>query len=333
VVAGAAAILVHGGAGLTVYVALHTDSVAELTFDDALDLAAEIGAGGVELAVGGQSSAPHLRLSELLGDAAARADLGRRLAARELRLAALNCSAWLLHPRLGDEHLGLVRDTFRLAGELGVPTVVTMSGCPGDSPRSATMNWLTYPWPPETVEISEQQWQLALELWTELAVDAAANGVTRIALELHPLQLVYNVPTLERLRGQVGPVIGANLDPSHLFWQRMDPVRVVDALGAAVHHVHLKDVELHDDEVALAGVLDSRPFADPARRAWSFRTVGAGHGEVFWRSFFGALREAGYRGALSIENEDPLQPAELGVREAAAFATRLLAGDAEVMSL
>jgi len=314
-----------------VYLALHTDSVAGLTLDGALDLAVEIGADGVELAAGGQSSAPHLRLSELLGDAAARADLERRLADRGLRLAALNCSAWLLHPRLGEDHLRLVRDTFRLAGELGVATVVTMSGCPGDSPRSATVNWITYPWPPEAVEIADGQWELAVELWARLADEAAANGVTRIALELHPLQLVYNVPALERLRAEIGPVIGANLDPSHLFWQLMDPVRAVGALGPAVHHVHLKDVELREDEVALAGVLDSRPFGDPSRRAWSFRTVGSGHGEVVWRSFFGALREAGYEGALSIENEDPLLPAEVGVRQAAAFAARLLAGDAEAV--
>jgi sugar phosphate isomerase/epimerase len=226
---------------------------------------------------------------------------------------------------VGDEHLALMRATFRLAGELGVDKVVTMSGCPGDTPASRTINWITYPWPPEAAAVLEEQWERALDVWDGLVGDATANGVTRIALELHPLHLVYNVPTLSRLREAVGPVVGANLDPSHLVWQQIDPVRAVEALGAAVHHVHLKDVELQQHELALAGVLDSRPFADPARRAWIFRTVGRGHGAEFWRAFVDALERAGYDDALCIENEDPLQAAEEGVHEAAAFAAGLLA--------
>jgi sugar phosphate isomerase/epimerase len=306
---------------------LYTDSVPELTLDAALDLAVEVGAGAVELAAGGQSSAPHLRLHELLGDRRRQAELVEKLDSRGLRLAALNCSAWPLHPRYGDEHVEIMRSTFRLAGALGVDKVVTMSGCPGDSPASATFNWLVYPWPPEAAAIRDAQWKVALDLWRRLADDAAANGITRVALELHPLQLVYNVPTLLRLRGEIGPLVGANVDPSHLFWQRMDPLRVVGALGDAVHHVHLKDLALDEGELALAGVLDSRPFADPARRAWIFRTVGRGHGAPFWSSFVDALRRAGYDDVLSIENEDPILAADDGVREAAAFVAAVLERD------
>ena len=118
------------------------------------------------------------------------------------------------------------------------------------------------------------------------------HGVRRIAFELHPLYLVYNVPTLERMRSAVGPVIGANVDPSHMFWQQMDPIAVIRALGPAVHHVHLKDTELVPEQVAIAGVLDQRPFEDPAGRAWGFRTVGRGHDAGFWAAFVAALREA-----------------------------------------
>ena len=148
---------------------------------------------------------------------------------------------------------------------------------------------------------------------------AADHGVRRIAFELHPLYLVYNVPTLARIRDAIGPVIGANVDPSHMFWQQMDPLAVIRALGPAVHHVHLKDTELVPDQVALAGVLDQHPFEDPAGRAWGFRTVGRGHGAGFWTGFLEALREVGYDDVVSIENEDEWQPAEEGVREAAGF--------------
>ncbi|MFV2064161.1 MAG: sugar phosphate isomerase/epimerase family protein, partial [Chloroflexota bacterium] len=165
----------------------------------------------------------------------------------------------------------------------------------------------------------------AIPFWVEMAAFAHDHGVERIAFELHPLHLVYNVPTLLRMREAVGPIVGANVDPSHMFWQQMDPVAVVGALGPAVHHVHLKDTQLVADQVALAGVLDQRPFSDPARRAWVFRTIGRGHDRTFWSAFVSSLHEAGYGDVLSIENEDVSQPAEEGVAEAAAFMLPLLA--------
>ena len=303
---------------------LYTDSVKHLSFEGALDLAAEIGARGIEIAVGGQSSAPHLRIHDLLSDAARRKAFADAFSSRGLRIAALNCSAWPLHPVLGEEHTELIRATIRLASELEVSKIVTMSGNPGDGPHGSTVNWIWYPWPPDAVALLERQWQEAIPLWRDLGAYALVNGVERIAFELHPLHLVYNVPTLQRMREAVGPVIGANIDPSPRFWQQMNPVAVIAALGPAVHHVHLKDTQLVPDQVAIAGVLDQRPFADPTQRAWVFRTVGRAHDRAFWTAFIGALRTARYDDVLSIENEDRSQPPEEGVREAAAFITPLL---------
>ncbi len=305
---------------------LYTDSVRHHTFEAALDLAAEVGATGIEIATGGQSSAPHLRIEALLGDAARRATFVRAFTDRGLRIAALNCSAWPMHPIRGDDHVALIRSTFRLAAELGVTKVVSMSGNPGDGRGATTVNFTWYPWPSDATDLLDRQWEQALELWRSLADDASANGIERIALELHPLHLVYNVPTLRRMRDAIGPIIGANMDPSHLFWQGMDPLAAIRALGPAVYHVHLKDTEVIADQVALAGVLDSRTFADPADRAWVFRTVGSIHGSEFWSAFIAALREAGYDDALAIENEDAGVTPEEGVRLGAAFMGPLLAG-------
>jgi sugar phosphate isomerase/epimerase len=303
---------------------LVTDSLAELPLEDALDFTASLGIESIEIAAGGQSSAPHMRIGELLESAAKRTTFAATIAARGLRLAAINCSAWPLHPVYGDAHVGLIRDSIRLASELEVDKIVTMSGCPGDGPGAHVINWIWFPWPPELVEVREEQWQLALETWRDLADLALASGVERIALELHPLQLVYNVPTLLRLRDEIGPVIGANVDPSHFFWQQIDPVRVVGALGSAVHHVHLKDAELFDEELALTGVLDPRPWDNPAHRSWIFRTIGHGHPASLWSAFLGALDEVGYDDVLSIENEDPLLPGRAGVSEAVRFIKPLL---------
>jgi sugar phosphate isomerase/epimerase len=146
-----------------------------------------------------------------------------------------------------------------------------------------------------------------------------------VALELHPLQLVYNVPTLLELRGAVGDVVGANLDPSHLFWQQMDPLAVIRALGPAIHHVHLKDTALVPDQVAIAGVLDLRSFDDPPGRAWNFRTVGRGHDRAFWRAFVESLAAIGYAGSLSIEHEDRSEDPLVGVTESAEAARAVMA--------
>lgn len=305
---------------------LYTDSLADLGFEAALDIAAEIGATGIEIASGGQSSAPHLRIDDLLGDAGRRARFATAFESRGLRIAALNCSAWPLHPILGDEHVALIRSTIRLAAELGVRKIVSMSGNQGDGPGASTVNFVWYPWPADSLALLERQWAAAIDLWQDLGAEAAAAGVERIALELHPLHLVYNVPTLHRLRGAVGPVIGANIDPSHLFWQQMDPVAVIRALGPAVHHVHLKDTEIVPDQVSIAGVLDQRPFDDPAHRAWVFRTAGSVHGHAFWSAFVAALREVGYDDVLAIENEDAGLAQEAAVRGAARFMRSVLDG-------
>ena len=304
---------------------LYTDSVSDLSFEDALDLAARIGCSSIEIAGGGQSSAPHLGLRELLGDRPKRLAFAAAFASRGLRIAALNCSAWPLHPVHGRAQESIIRDTIRLAGELGVETVVSMSGTPGDGSGATTVDWVFYPWPADAVALRARQWDATIPFWQEMAAHAAANGVKQIALELHPLHLVFNVPTLIRMREAVGPVIGANMDPSHLFWQQMDPLAAIGALGPAIQHVHLKDTGLQADRLALAGVLDGTPFDDARDRAWVFRTVGRVHDRVWWTSFIAALKSVHYDGPLSIENEDPYQLAVEGVEEAAAFIRPLIA--------
>jgi sugar phosphate isomerase/epimerase len=307
-----------------VEICLFTDALADLTLDQALDFIADSDIGAVEIAAGGMSRAPHMRVFELLGDSGKRVAFADKIASRGLRLSAVNCAAWPMHPVYGDGHVDLIRAAIRVAGELEVDKIVTMSGCPGDLPDSRTVNWIVLPWAPEAPAILEEQWNIAIELWGDLAEYAKSHGVRRIALELAPLQLVYNVPTLVRLRNEVGPTIGANLDPSHFFWQRIDTLEVVRALGPAIHHVHVKDVVYDETRLGLAGALDTTSFSTPAQRAWVFRTVGRGQPVQFWRAFTGALTEVGYDDVLSIEQEDPFMPGEAGVREAVAFVTDLL---------
>ncbi len=296
-------------------------TITRRSFEARLDLAAKIGARAVEITQAGQLSGAEYLVRSAAGRDALLDALGRR----GLKIAALNCSGMPLHPVNGESAQQLIRLTIRLAGQLGVKRIVTMSGSGGDGTHSTADNWVFYPWPPDAVALRERQWQVAIALWQDLASFAQDHGVEQIAIELHPLHLVYNVPTLFRLREAVGPVMGANVDPSHLFWQQMDPQAVVRALSAAVYHVHLKDLQLVPDQVATAGVLDQRPFENPQQRAWVHRTIGQGHDSAFWSALLGALKSIGYSGAVSIEHEDPFQSYEAGVSEAAAFLLPLLA--------
>ena len=305
-------------------VGLYTDSLSRLPFEEALDVAAASGVRSIEIATGGQSAGQHMDVDDLLAGAPARARFQEAFSSRGLRIAALNCSAWPMHPVVGEAHAIIIDKTLRLAAELGVTKVVSMAGCAGDGPGSTTVNWTWYPWPDDAVALGRRNWDLAVAFWAGKADLAERCGVTRIAFELHPLHMVYNVPTALAFRAQVGDVIGVNLDPSHLFWQQMDPIAVVRALGPAVSHVHMKDTELVAGQVAIAGVLDSRTFDNAAERAWTFRTVGRIHPAAWWSGFLDALAEAGYDDSLSIEQEDPFASQEDGVREAAGFIADLL---------
>ena len=146
---------------------------------------------------------------------------------------------------------------------------------------------------------------------------AKAHGVNKIALEMHQGFCVYNTYTLKKLREAVGPEIGANLDPSHLIWQGMDPIQVIRALGGeAIFHVHAKDTKIDPINAPIDGTLDYRPYGDEIHRSWIFRSIGYGHDELFWKDFVSQLRLVGYDYVLSIEHEDSLMSKNEGLVKA-----------------
>jgi sugar phosphate isomerase/epimerase len=287
-------------------IGLNTDGVRHLSLDQTLDLAAELGLDYVEFATGNWSSAPHVDLQRLHADEGARRDLLAKLAERNLQISALTCSGNPLHPgQSGREHDAVTRQTIELAGMLGLDRIVMMSGLPA-GPGDSNPNWITVSWPPEAAELLEWQWtEIVIPYWRQLVPFANNNGVTRIGLELHPQQVVYNVPTVLRLRESVGETVGANFDPSHLMWMGADPIAIAGALGEAIYHVHAKDARI-EPPAATRTILETMPlFTDtPEQRAWNYVTLGDGHDEDFWRRFLAALADAGYTDVLSIEHED-----------------------------
>ncbi len=195
--------------------------------------------------------------------------------------------------------------------------VTCFSGLPGGGPEDEVPNWVTAPWPPEFAEAHEYQWEVGVEYWQDLAAHADDHGVD-LAVEMHPNMLVYEPSGLVRLREATNERVGANFDPSHLYWQGIDVTEAIRYLGEhdAIHHVHAKDTRVYDRNARLKGVLDTAPYTDEADRSWLFRSVGYGHGEEHWKDLISTLRMVGYDGTLSIEHEDSLTSSREGLEKA-----------------
>jgi len=274
----------------------------------------------VELGTGNYPGDAHCKLT-MLEDAAALGEFRKVLADSGANISALSCHGNPLHPdKARAQHDREVsRKTILLAEKLGVPVVVDFSGCPGDSPNAVAPNWVTCPWPPEYLEVLDWQWnEVVAPHWIEHAKFAADHGV-KIAIEMHPGFVVYSPETMLKLRAIAGPSLGCNFDPSHLFWQSIDPVAAVRVLGDAIFHVHAKDTQIYSANLPLTGVLDTKVYTEERARSWIFRTCGYGHGTQWWSEFISTLRMFGYDSVLSIEHEDSLLSPEEGLTKAAIF--------------
>jgi sugar phosphate isomerase/epimerase len=290
-------------------IGLVADGLAKLSRTACLDRLAEMEMACVEFGTGCWSSAPHLRLDELLVSATERDKLLGEIRDRDLEISALNCSGNPLHPgESGMSHQQVTRKTIELAALLRVDRVVMMSGLPA-APGDSTPNWITTSWPPETTSVLEWQWkERVIPYWQDLVLLASRRGI-KLCLEQHGMQCVYNNASFFRLREAVGPTIGVNFDPSHLLWMGGDPVRAIEALGECVYHVHGKDTRI-EPKAKANGLIDTSPVTPVGARAWNYVTLGHGESVRSWLRIVETLKSVGYDDVISIENEDYLIPAE-----------------------
>ena len=292
-----------------------------LPLEAALDKAAAAGVTAVEIGCGAYPGSQHCPVDELLGSATKRKEYMQAIASRGLILSALSVHGNPLHPNkaIAREHDAAFRRACRLAGLLEVPIVNMFSGLPGGSPQDTMPNWVTCPWPNEFTDILTYQWeQVAIPYWRD-AVKVADEYKVKVAFEMHPGMLVYNVETLLRLRQAVSPTLGCNFDPSHLWWNGVDPVAAIRALGDAIFHMHGKDCYVDPLNVTVNGCNDNKPYAQIPKRAWTFRSIGYGHDAKDWKDIVSALRLVGYDYVMSIEHEDPLMSQDEGLAKGIAL--------------
>jgi sugar phosphate isomerase/epimerase len=301
-------------------VGVFTPLLSQLPLTVVLKKLAALHIDTVELATGNYVGDAHCKPS-MLENSAALAEFQKVLADHGAKISALSCHGNPLHPDKdhAKQHREVSRKTILLAEKIGVPMMVDFSGCPGDSPNATAPNWVTCPWPPDYLKVLDWQWnEVVAPYWVEHAKFAADHGV-KIAVEMHPGFVVYNPETMLRLRSIAGPNVGCNYDPSHLFWQNIDPIAAVRLLQDSIFHVHAKDTQMYASNLPRTGVLDTKPYTQERDRAWIFRTCGYGHGVEFWSELISTLRMFGYDYVISIEHEDSLLSPEEGLTKAANF--------------
>lgn len=306
-----------------VKLALVTEGMIHRSLDELMDWLDEHAPAvrDLEVGTGGYSPLGHSPL-DLSADA--RQEWQARISGRGFRVAAFNVSGNPLHPNesIAARHDLDLRRTIGLASELGVDRIVAMSGCPAAGPdASSAPHFAANAWLPDYAGVASWQWENRVRpYWEDInALLARTSPQPMVCLELHPGAHVYNVDTFLKLRS-VAPGVAVNLDPSHLFWQRMDPLKVVGRLGPLIGWAHAKDVRFDADELALNGLLDNRWPGDPKHIGWDFAAVGHGaHDAAWWRSFTTALEEHSSAPFISIEHEDRLVTPETGVVTSAGF--------------
>jgi sugar phosphate isomerase/epimerase len=308
---------------------------------EAIAVIADLGLTGIELNTGGFLPPVHLpTLDDILVSDTARDDFLGQFEGTGVSIAGLNCNGNPLHPRpeIGDKHAEDVRRSIRLAQRLGQNRVVTMSGLPGGEAGATRPNWIVNAWNSAALDVLDYEWRIAADFWRETDRLAADHDV-KVALELHPQNIVFNSASIHQLVELTGAThVGVELDASHLFWQQMDPVAVVRHLGELVFHAAAKDVRVNAEYAALNGVLDNsfrRLGADeprtnlggdewanewPKNAAWDFVALGKGHDVAYWTEFLRALHEVDPEMWVNIEHED----VELGRIEGIQVAAEVL---------
>jgi sugar phosphate isomerase/epimerase len=311
---------------------VYTAVLHDKPLPEALQVIRDLGLDSAEINSGGFVSAPHLPIADIRASQDARDDYLGHFETAGVTLTALNCNGNPLHPdsEVRAKHGQDVLDAVEIASLLGVRRVVTMSGLPGTDAAATLPAWTVLPWESSSLDARDYQWnEVAIPYWKDVQARAADADV-KVCLEMHPHNLVYNPATMERLATEIGAThVGAEMDPSHLFWQGIDPVAAVNSLGDLVYNAAAKDTRINE-AAKVNGVLDDRfgrvapdePGALvlggrytlsrwPENASWDFVAVGRGHDVTWWSAFLAALAEVDPDMAVNIEHEDQ----ELGQME------------------
>jgi sugar phosphate isomerase/epimerase len=312
-------------------VTMFTGQWADLSFTDLARMVQGFGYDGMELACWGD----HFEVDKAVADDSYCAEKRKFLESLDLQCHAISAhlvGQAVLDP-IDERHKAILPDyvwgdgdpdgvnqraveemknTARAAQRFGVGIVNGFTG--------SSIWHLNYSFPPVPESMLDDGFKLLAERFHPI-LDVFGECGVKFALEVHPTEIAFDLYTAERALEALDhrEEFGFNFDPSHLYWQGVDPVEFIRAFPDRIYHVHIKDAitTLNGKSGIIASHLN---FGDP-RRGWDFRSPG--RGGVNFEEIIRALNQIGYDGPLSIEWEDSGMNRDQGAREACEFTKRM----------
>jgi sugar phosphate isomerase/epimerase len=313
-------------------ITLITAQWADLPFERMCQKASDMGFDGLEIACWGE----HFKVDKALEDDGYIRDVRDTL--DKYGLSSIALATHLVSQCVGDliideRHRGIlpsrlwgdgdpegvrqraaeeIKNTARAAAAFGAKFVTGFVG---------SKIWHTLAgFPPVPPEMIDDGFQDFADRWNPI-LDVCDEVGVKYCLEVHQGEIAFDYWTTKRALEAIGyrEAFGINFDPSHLYWQMVDPVEFVYDFADRIYHMHVKESirNLNGRNGILASHL---PFGDP-RRGWDF--VSPGRGGVPFERVFRALNDIGYDGPFSIEWEDNGMNRDQGAPEALALVRRL----------
>lgn len=205
-----------------------------------------------------------------------------------------------------------MKNTARAAANMGVKVVNGFTG--------SSIWHLFYSFPPASEAMIEDGFKYFAKMWNPI-LDVFDKCGVKFALEVHPTEIAYDIVTARRALAAVGnrKTFGFNFDPSHLYWQMVDPAKFIKAFPDRIYHVHMKDAARTLD--GETGILASHLNFGTPGRGWDFRSLG--RGGVNFEEIIRTLNAVNYTGPLSVEWEDAMMDRRFGAAEACQFVKKL----------
>lgn len=269
--------------------------LAQQSFEDVIDIAAELGFDCVELACWPRGKAErryagvtHMDAEELTDTVAA--GIKEHCDRRGVAISSLAYYPNVLDADKDKANAAIahLKKLINAASRLKVGMVTTFIG--RDQYKSVE----------ENLDLVKQVWQPLLE-------EAKQQGV-RIAVENCPMlfgreqwpggQNLMTTPAIWRRMFELLPYdnFGINYDPSHFVWQMIDYIKPLYEFREKIFHVHYKDIKLYPEKLRDVGTM-AYPLEYMSPKL-------PGLGDVDWGRYVSALSDIGYNGYTCIEVED-----------------------------
>jgi sugar phosphate isomerase/epimerase len=269
--------------------------LADLTFEQVIDYAAENGFACVEMmcwpvgkAERRYAGVTHIDVADMNEEKAAY--INKYAKSKGVEISALGYYPNPLDPDLEKREVYVehIKKIIKAANILGINTVTGFIG----RDKNKTV---------------EENLQIFKEVWTPIVKLAEENNV-RIAIENCPMLFTSDewpgglnlatTPSIWRRMFELipSPNLGLNYDPSHFVWQQIDYVKPIYEFKDKIFHVHFKDIKVYKDKLDQVGIM-ATPLQYISPKL-------PGLGDVDWGKYVSALTDIRYTGPACIEVED-----------------------------